>query len=211
MAIGSIGYNNAANQLKAEQAIENYKKSVAEKEEKTTAEVSEGYEKSEQKVLSESGIYSKENIRKTVEQIEEQRAAAMTQMIQDMLGQQANAAGLDFVFGDSAFDLSKITQSDIDEAKASIEGDGYWSVNSVATRIMDMAKLLAGGDSSKLAMLKDAVIKGFGGAVSQFGFESMDDMPEITRQTYDEVMSRFDKWEEELSGGTSAEETAAAE
>ena len=65
-----------------------------------------------------------------------------------------------------------------------------------------MAELLAGGDSSKLSVLKDAVIKGFGGAVKQFGIESLDEMPDITRQTYAEVMNRFDKWEAELNGET---------
>lgn len=207
MSISNIGFSNVNNQLQVEQALENYKKSVNASENEATAsgELVEGYEKS-QTVSSESGVYSKENIKKTVEQIEEQRQAAMTKMISDMLGQQANASGLDFIFGNksSVLGIEGLTQADIDEAAASIEGDGYWSVNSVATRIMDMAELLAGGDSSKLSVLKDAVIKGFGGAVKQFGFESLDEMPDITRQTYAEVMNRFDKWEAELNGETDA-------
>lgn len=202
MSIANIGYSNVTNQMKVEQALENYKKSVTEPEAEASKELVEGYEKSETTVSSESGIYSKENIMKSVEQIEAQRQAAMTQMISEMLGQQANASGLDFIFGEgtSSLTLSEITQADIDEAQASISEGGYWSVDSVATRIMDMAELLAGGDSSKLSVLKDAVIKGFGGAVSQFGYESLDEMPEITQQTYAEVMNRFDKWEAEFNG-----------
>lgn len=202
MNIANIGYSNVNNSLQVEQALENYKKSVEASDEskENSKELVEGYEKSEETVSSESGIYSKENIRKTVEQIEAQRQAAMTQMISDMLGQQANASGLDFIFGNGSLTLSEITQADIDEAKASISEGGFWSVDAVATRIMDMAKLLAGGDSSKLAVLKDAVIKGFNGAVSQFGFDSLDEMPDITQQTYTEVMNRFDKWEAEFNG-----------
>ena len=203
MSIANIGYSNIPNQMKVEQALENYKKSVeAPATETASKELVEGYEKSENTVSSDSGIYSKENIKKTVEQIEEQRQAAMTQMISDMLGQQANATGLDFIFGKgtSSLSLSELTQADIDEAKASISEGGFWSVDAVATRIMDMAELLANGDSSKLSVLKDAVIKGFNGAVSQFGFENLDEMPEITQQTYTEVMNRFDKWEAEFNG-----------
>lgn len=201
MSISNIGFSGVSNPLQVEQALENYKKSVdAEKSANTSKELVEGYEKSEATISSESGVYSKENIRKTVEQIEEQRQAAMAQMISDMLGQQANAAGMDFMFGNTNSVLSSITQADIDEAKASISDGGFWSVDSVATRIMDMAKLLANGDSSKLSVLKDAVIKGFGGAVEQFGYESLDQMPDITKQTYAEVMSRFDKWEAEFNG-----------
>ena len=100
MSIANIGYSNISNQMKVEQALENYKKSVETAETETASkELVEGYEKSENTVSSDSGIYSKENIKKTVEQIEEQRQAAMTQMISDMLGQQANATGLDFIFG----------------------------------------------------------------------------------------------------------------
>ena len=204
MNIANIGYSNVNNQLQVEQALENYKKSVEATDEskENSKELVEGYEKSEETVSSESGIYSKENIRKTVEQIEAQRQAAMTQMISDMLGQQANASGLDFIFGKgtSSLTLSDLTQADINEAKASISEGGFWSVDAVATRIMDMAKLLAGGDDSKFSVLKDAVIKGFNGAVSQFGFDSLDEMPDITQQTYTEVMNRFDKWEAEFNG-----------
>lgn len=203
MSIANIGYSNVNNQMQVAQAMENYQKSVeASETEASSKELVEGYEKSQSTVPSESGVYSKENIKRTVEQIEEQRQAAMTKMISDMLGQQANAGGLDFIFGKgtSSLTLSKLTQVDIDDAKASISEGGYWSVDSVATRIMDMAELLAGGDEAKLSVLKNAVIAGFNGAVSQFGYTKLDEMPTITQQTYNEVMNRFDKWETEFNG-----------
>lgn len=203
MSVSNVGFSAVNNSLEVNKAMENYKNYLAKNEEKgnkPSSEVADSFEKSEETIKGESGIYSKENIMKTVEQIEAQRQNAMAQMISDMLGQQAQAKGMDFMFGSSNPSLSEITQADIDEAKASIEGDGFWSVNSVATRIMDMAKLLANGDSSKLETLKDAVIKGFGGAVSMFGVDSLDDMPQITRDTYTEVMKRFDDWKAEFDG-----------
>lgn len=198
MSISGVGYSNVNNQLVVDKAMENYQKYLEKTEESTSSTtLNEGYEKSEETISTDSGIYSRESIMKTVEQIEEQRQTALSTMISEMLGQQAQSTGLDFIFGTgtSSLDISSITQADINDAQSSIEGDGYWSVNSVATRIMDMAELLANGDSSKLATLKDAVIKGFGGAISQFGYDSIDQMPDITHQTYTEVMNRFEKWE----------------
>lgn len=198
MSISGVGYSNVNNQLVVDKAMENYQKYLEKTEESTSSTtLNEGYEKSEETISTDSGIYSRESIMKTVEQIEEQRQTALSTMISEMLGQQAQSTGLDFIFGTgtSSLDISSITQADINDAQSSIEGDGYWSVNSVATRIMDMAELLANGDSSKLATLKDAVIKGFGGAISQFGYDSINQMPDITQQTYTEVMNRFEKWE----------------
>ena len=36
-----------------------------------------------------------------------------------------------------------------------------WGVDAVATRLMDMAMALSGGDPSKAELLRDAVQKGF--------------------------------------------------
>ncbi len=71
-----------------------------------------------------------------------------------------------------------------------------------------MAELLANGDSEKLSTLKDAILKGFEGAVSLFGKDSLDDMPEITSQTYDLVMNKFDKWEKSFSEDETTETDA---
>lgn len=207
MEVGGVFFStNAATVMKTGEALANYEKyeEKAESEEKasSTAVKQDTYTKSDEQVQSDSGIYSRETIQKTVEQMEEQRAAAMQSMIQEMLGEQAKAAGLKYFGPDKTLSLSDITQEDIDEAQKSIEDGGYWSVDSVATRIMDMAKLLAGNDPSKLATLKDSIIKGFGGAAELLGKSGLDDMPDITKQTYDEVMKRFSDWENELGVGS---------
>lgn len=202
--------NNAANamqNLKVQNAVADYKLNKLSKDaEKETDAVksSDTFNKEEQAVSSETGIYSKESIQKTVEEIEEQRKSAMSNMVREMLGQQAKAKGMDYI----GLKPEQIVASaeDIEEAKASISEGGYWSVDAVAGRIMDMAELIANGDSSKLSMLKDAIIEGFGNAAKDFGRDGLDDMPDITKETYNEVMRRFDEFEKNLAGTAVEEE-----
>ncbi|MBO5383751.1 MAG: hypothetical protein J6A30_05565 [Ruminococcus sp.] len=202
--------NNAANamkNLKVQNAVADYKLNKLSKDaEKETDAVksSDAFNKEEQAVSSETGIYSKESIQKTVEEIEEQRKSAMSNMVREMLGQQAKAKGMDYI----GLKPEQIVASaeDIEEAKASISEGGYWSVDAVAGRIMDMAELIANGDSSKLSMLKDAIIEGFGNAAKDFGRDGLDDMPDITKETYNEVMRRFDEFEKNLAGTAVEEE-----
>lgn len=202
--------NNAANamqNLKVQNAVADYKLNKLSKDaEKETDAVksSDAFNKEEQAVSSETGIYSKESIQKTVEEIEEQRKSAMSNMVREMLGQQAKAKGMDYI----GLKPEQIVASaeDIEEAKASISEGGYWSVDAVAGRIMDMAELIANGDSSKLSMLKDAIIEGFGNAAKDFGRDGLDDMPDITKETYNEVMCRFDEFEKNLAGTAVEEE-----
>ncbi len=102
----------------------------------------------------------------------------------------------------SEFALPEVATNPEDAAKAVAEG-GEWSVDAVAGRIFDMASKIAGDDPEKLSFLRDAVEQGFKEAgLTWTNATGLQDMPEITSKTYDEVMSRFDKRAEELSGGT---------
>lgn len=87
------------------------------------------------------------------------------------------------------------TDEDIAAAQKAISEDGEWGVNAVADRIMNFAYALADGDESKIQVLKNAVIAGFKAAGFDNGNREGCGMPEITGQTYDEIMTRFDKWE----------------
>jgi len=84
------------------------------------------------------------------------------------------------------------TEEELKKAQAAIEQGGYFSVNSVSDRIMEMAMNLSKGDPSKITILRDAVQKGFDQAGAIYGAE----LPQISHDTYDEVMSRFDAWKE---------------
>ena len=113
---------------------------------------------------------------------------------------------LSIVLGQEAYDKLQTTNAEVvKSAQEAISENGEWGVNAVADRIMSFAKALANGDSSKIDLLRDAVIKGFEAA----GFLPDDrencGMPEITGQTYDEIMSRFDQWKEESAGETATE------
>lgn len=78
-------------------------------------------------------------------------------------------------------------------AQAAISEGGAYSVNAVADRIMTMATALAGDDQTKLQKMRDAVEEGFSQAGLAFKNATTSDLPQISKDTYTEVMSRFDK------------------
>lgn len=142
---------------------------------------------------ADTGIYSKESITKTIEELEKQRTQAFVSMIEKMFQMQSNSEFL------SVEDITKnislnFSKEDIEAAKESISEGGFYSVDAVSTRIMDMAMALAGDDPSKISVMRDAVTKGFGQAAKTLHLKE-DDMPEITKNTFSEVMKRFDDWE----------------
>jgi hypothetical protein len=88
-----------------------------------------------------------------------------------------------------------VSIEDSQKAAKSIADGGEYSIDAVATRIIDMAKALSGGDKSKIGLLRDAVKKGFEEAGLEFN--DGEGLPDICNKTYDEIMNRFDEWEKE--------------
>ncbi len=78
------------------------------------------------------------------------------------------------------------------EAAALIADDGPMGPEAMSNRIVDFAKALAGGDSSKIGMLRGAIEEGFRQAGEMLG-----GLPEVSKRTYDLVMSKLDAWERE--------------
>lgn len=124
----------------------------------------------------------------------------MLKMMSSVLGDnQARLAGVSmFNFNGTLLDASEFGLPSLEmtpeTAKAAISEGGIYSVNSVADRIFGLAEKLAGGDPEKLQQMRSAVEKGFELAgVSFKKATGIDKMPEITKQTYDEIMGRFDK------------------
>lgn len=76
------------------------------------------------------------------------------------------------------------------QAQADIAEDGYWGVNQTSDRILDFAKALSGNDKSKAQELADAFKKGFDQATKAWGGK----FPDISQQTYDKVLEKFDSW-----------------
>lgn len=78
----------------------------------------------------------------------------------------------------------------IAKAKEDISEDGYWGVKQTSERIFDFAQALAGDDEEKMKTMKSAVEKGFKEATKTWGKE----LPDISKNTYDAVMDKFDKY-----------------
>lgn len=98
----------------------------------------------------------------------------------------------------SRFALPEVATTPEEAEKALAKG-GEWSVEKVADRIFGLAETLAGGDADKLEQMRSAVQKGFDQAGTSFKEHfGAKDTPQITKDTYDEIMSRFDKKAEEL-------------
>ena len=126
---------------------------------------------------------SAEQIRQMKEQIHE----SMRQLAYKMLGLQADKVKqMDSGELTDALGLGRTPE----EAAEAISENGMWGVNAVAGRLMSMAIALSDGDSSKAAILREAVKKGFE-AVG-----AVETLPQVCQDTYAEVMCRFDYWEE---------------
>ncbi|MGN0613193.1 MAG: hypothetical protein ACI4JB_04765 [Porcipelethomonas sp.] len=137
----------------------------------------------------ETGIYSRESIIEQLKNSEEQRVKAFEDTIRSMLAQQGETINLTF----RGMDLH-ITEEQSKEAEKAISDGGEYSVENVSDRIMQMAKALAGDDPTKIDLLQNAVVKGFEGAAGLLGKNSLEEMPDITHKTYENVMKQFEEW-----------------
>lgn len=79
------------------------------------------------------------------------------------------------------------------QAQKDVAEDGYWGVNQTSDRIIDFATALTGGDPDKIEEMREAFKKGYKQAEKTWGGE----LPEISKQTYDAVMKKFDKLAED--------------
>ena len=103
------------------------------------------------------------------------------------------------------FGLPEVATNAEDAKKAISEG-GAWSVDAVSSRVFDLASAIAGNDPEKLSQMRAAVEEGF----KQAGMTWKDatgqsNLPEISTQTYNEIMSRFDNRANEIGGASLTE------
>lgn len=98
------------------------------------------------------------------------------------------------------FALPEVATNPEDAAKAIADG-GNWSIDAVSTRIFDLATAIAGDDPEKLSAMRAAVEEGFKQAgLTWTDATGLQKMPEITQNTYDEIMSRFDARAKQING-----------
>ena len=120
----------------------------------------------------------------------ENRQAQLQSIVSEMLGKQANTnsigTGIWKLFAQGKYE--NVDQAAVEQAKKDIAEDGYWGVKQTSDRLIDFAVALAGDDDTALNKMKNAFKKGYEKAEKLWGGE----LPEICRNTYDTVLSKFD-------------------
>lgn len=154
-----------------------------------TFERSESFEKltySKSEVENKTkNVSENEELNRLIEE-NERKQEEFKKLIQSLIAEQGESYNV--VLFDRKLNVSPEV---VEKAKESISDGGEYSVDSVATNIINMAKALSGGDSSKINELKEGFLKGFKEAEKAWGGE----LPDICKKTYDEVLRRFDEWE----------------
>ncbi len=137
-----------------------------------------------------------------VEQLKADAAArqeSLVNMVQEMMGKQSSTFQLsiqenpDNIWNEIRQGNFKADAQTIAQAQKDVAEDGYWGVKQTSERILDFAKAISGGDSSKIDLLTDAIKDGFKQAEKMWGGE----LPEISQQTYDAVMKGMEDWKNE--------------
>jgi hypothetical protein len=167
------------------------------------------YEKSDDSTVTGAGIVKsptvdREAIIEKMKRDAEQQTANLRSIVEKLiLGQgKADAIANNGAIGENSLsnddDMWKfLAKGDftVDEAtkaqaQADIAEDGYWGVEKTSDRILDFAKTLAGNDPSKAQQLLDAFKEGYKQAEEIWG----DQLPEISKRTYEAVEKKFNDW-----------------
>ena len=92
-----------------------------------------------------------------VQELNDQRLNSLKSMVEKLISQQAGkATGINF--SELKIDISiDITSISAENVESDIFNDPNWGVDAMATKLMDMALSLSGGDSSKAELLMNAV------------------------------------------------------
>lgn len=119
----------------------------------------------------------------------EQRTSQMRNLVEQLMTKQSTKYGqatdIWSFLSKGDFTVDAATKA---QAQQDISEDGYWGVNKTSDRIIQFANALTGGDPSKIEEMRDAFIKGYKQAEKTWGGS----LPEISQQTYDAVMKKFD-------------------
>ena len=121
----------------------------------------------------------------------DKQMAQMRSYVQELMTGQGKEIGkADDIWAFLASGDFTIDEAAKKKAQEMISEDGYWGVEQTSQRIVDFAKALSGGDTSKADMLLDAFKKGYEEATKAWGKE----LPEISKKTYEAVEEKFKAW-----------------
>ncbi|MCR4606001.1 MAG: hypothetical protein K5639_08405 [Eubacterium sp.] len=113
----------------------------------------------------------------------------MQNLVKQLLGEQADT--FQTSLADTYRKMAELADPEtIEQAKKDVAEDGFWGVEKTSDRMVEMAKALAGGDSTKADELIGAVKKGFEQATSAWG----EDLPEISSKTIDATIKKLEQW-----------------
>lgn len=149
------------------------------------------YEKSEQSTDTKK-IYTRDQV--TVDRLKAE-ADRRTQSLRDLVQKLLVAQGETYTNSTDIYSLLREGKVQVDDetrlqAQKDVAEDGYWSVEQTSDRMVEFAKALSGGDTSRANELIDAVKKGFDEATKAWG----GDLPEISKRTMDTAISKLEAW-----------------
>jgi len=124
----------------------------------------------------------------------EARTSQLKSLVEQMISKQGKTLGQadsiwSFLAGGD-FTVDPATKA---QAQKDIAEDGYWGADQTSTRIVDFATALTGGDPDQIEKMRSAFEKGFKQATGAWGSK----LPDLSQQTYDAVMEKFDKLAEQ--------------
>lgn len=133
--------------------------------------------------------YSKSDVKKSgidvsaLKAAADQRYESLRGLVEQMLKKQHEASG-------KAEKLRSANLGTVNVAQMNISEDGDFGVKATSDRIVKFAIAISGGDTAQYDKLKASIDKGFQQAAKSLGGS----LPDISQQTYKEVMRKLDDW-----------------
>lgn len=197
MAIGNIGSNTYTSELAAKVKGTSTDKDVtASKSATETSDVGVVYAPSKETTQTSAKKNAKVDS-ETIAKLKadaDQRLSQLKGIVEQLItkqGKTSETVSIWSQFRQGVLDGTiTVDEATAKQAQEDISEDGYWGVKQTSERILDFAKALTGGDSSKVEDIRKAIEKGFSEAAKLWG----DELPEISQKTHDAVMKGLDEW-----------------
>ena len=137
-------------------------------------------------------IYTRDQV--TIDRLKAD-ADRRTQGLRDLVQKLLKTQGEVFDDATDIYGLLREGKVQVDEgtrlqAQKDIAEDGFWGVEQTSNRLVEFAKALSGGDTTKADELIDAVKKGFEEATKAWGGE----LPDISKRTIESTISKLEAW-----------------
>lgn len=161
-------------------------------EKKSTEDTSVVYEPSKKTESTDtSKVNDYQNVIKQMKGELTSKNQQLQNLVDQLLSKQAKKyTTLKDLFTDIKDGKISVDPATIAQAQKDVADDGYWGVDKTSDRLVDMAKALSGGDSSKADTLIAAIKKGFDQAADAWGGE----LPEICQKTIDAAVQKLNDW-----------------